>query len=238
MELTRIADHVARGADPTDEQFRLLVSSVTEYAIYLLDTSGRVASWNAGAERIKGYRAGEVTGRHFSLFYTAEDRAAGKPELVLGWRRAMAGSKARWRVRKDGRRFWPRSRSRPCATRGRAERLRQGDARHARAAHSARAGAALRGHVRQRPNGISVADPPALSRPNAVPAIGRYSEAELRTKTVFDSPIEDVAESWRSFQMILHGEADRLEFDNRYMRKDGRSSGVPSPRPACDVHGK
>ena len=67
--VNRIADRIARVADPSDEQLRLLVSSVTDYAIYLLDTAGRVASWNAGAERIKGYRAAEIVGRHFSLFY-------------------------------------------------------------------------------------------------------------------------------------------------------------------------
>jgi PAS domain S-box-containing protein len=108
MEIdTRIARHLERGADPTDAQFRLLVASVSDYAIYLLDGNGRVASWNAGAERIKGYRAGEVTGRHFSLFYTPEDRAAGKPEAAL----AAAARDGRfegagWRVRKDGSRFW------------------------------------------------------------------------------------------------------------------------------------
>jgi PAS domain S-box-containing protein len=107
MEVTRIADRIARGADPADEQFRLLVSSVTDYAIYLLDATGRVSSWNAGAERIKGYRAAEVTGRHFSLFYPAEARAAGAPEQAL----AHAAGEGRfegsgWRLRKDGSRFW------------------------------------------------------------------------------------------------------------------------------------
>ena len=71
----RIARELAVGADPTDAQFRLLVESVSDYAIYLLDPTGRVASWNAGAERIKGYAAAEVMGRHFSIFFTAEDRA-------------------------------------------------------------------------------------------------------------------------------------------------------------------
>jgi PAS domain S-box-containing protein len=107
MEVTRIADRIARGADPADEQFRLLVSSVTDYAIYLLDAAGRVSSWNAGAERIKGYRAAEVTGRHFSLFYPAEARAAGAPDQAL----AHAAGEGRfegsgWRLRKDGSRFW------------------------------------------------------------------------------------------------------------------------------------
>jgi PAS domain S-box-containing protein len=103
----RIAREFGVGADPTDAQFRLLVESVTDYAIYLLDTEGGVASWNAGAERIKGYRAAEILGRHFSLFYPGDERAAGRPQQMLD----MAAREGRvsapgWRVRKDGSRFW------------------------------------------------------------------------------------------------------------------------------------
>jgi PAS domain S-box-containing protein len=111
MELdTRPAPHVedlAGGRDPTDAQFRLLVESVSDYAIYLLDTAGRVMSWNAGAERIKGYSAAEILGQHFSLFYLPEERAAGRPEQTL----AQAAREGRmstqgWRLRQDGSRFW------------------------------------------------------------------------------------------------------------------------------------
>src|ERR687895_1692671 len=108
MELdSRIAQHIDRGAYPTDEQFRLLIASVTDYAIYLLDPAGRVTSWNAGAERIKGYRAEEILGEHFSRFYTEEDIRAGKPQREL----EVASAEGRyeeqgWRVRKDGSRFW------------------------------------------------------------------------------------------------------------------------------------
>ena len=107
MEVTRIADRLARVADPADEQFRLLVSSITDYAIYLLDQAGRVASWNAGAERIKGYRAGEVLGRHYSVFHPLEDRAAGRPEenLAIALREGRYEGQG-WRLRKDGSRFW------------------------------------------------------------------------------------------------------------------------------------
>src|SRR6266850_3526602 len=95
------------GSDPTDAQFRLLVDTVTDYAIYLLDTTGRVMSWNAGAERIKGYAAAEILGQHFSLFYPPEDRAAHAPDRML----EQAGRQGRvsaqgWRLRKDGSRFW------------------------------------------------------------------------------------------------------------------------------------
>ena len=90
-----------------DSQFRLLVEAITDFAICSLDTDGVVMTWNAGAERTKGYTAAEVLGRHFSLFFTPEDRAAGKPAQAL----ARARSPGRfdeegWRVRKDGTRFW------------------------------------------------------------------------------------------------------------------------------------
>ncbi len=90
-----------------DSRYRQLVEAVTDYAIYMLDPDGRVASWNPGAERFKGYKAGEIIGEHFSRFYTDEDRAAGAPALAL----RTADQEGRfekegWRVRKDGRRFW------------------------------------------------------------------------------------------------------------------------------------
>ena len=108
MELdTQLTRHLAAGADPTDAQFRLLVESVSDYAIYLLDTAGRVMSWNAGAERIKGYSAGEILGRHFSLFYPPEDRAAGRPDHMLEHAAKDGRVSAQgWRLRKDGSRFW------------------------------------------------------------------------------------------------------------------------------------
>src|SRR5438445_5096503 len=104
---TYIAGQIAAGADPADEQFRLLVQSVTDYAIFLLDSGGRVISWNDGAERIKGYSAGEIVGQPIALFYRPEDRDAGKPEQ--GPRCAEREGRYRtegWRVRKDGSRFW------------------------------------------------------------------------------------------------------------------------------------
>ncbi|MBI1361603.1 MAG: PAS domain S-box protein [Alphaproteobacteria bacterium] len=91
----------------SEERFRLLVQSVTDYAIYMLDAEGRVTNWNAGARRIKQYAADEIIGQHFSKFYTEEDREAGEPAKAL----AAALSEGRfekegWRVRKDGSRFW------------------------------------------------------------------------------------------------------------------------------------
>lgn len=88
-------------------QFRTLVQGVTDYAIYLLDTTGHVSSWNSGAERIKGYEAGEIIGEHFSAFYTDEDRAAGEPQRNLGIAEDVGRvEREGWRVRKDGARFW------------------------------------------------------------------------------------------------------------------------------------
>jgi PAS domain S-box-containing protein len=90
-----------------ETSFRLLVEQVTDYAIFLLDPAGHIVTWNAGAERLKGYRADEIIGQHFSRFYPTEDLAAGKTEREL----AVAVAEGRvedegWRVRKDGSRFW------------------------------------------------------------------------------------------------------------------------------------
>ena len=91
----------------SQEQFRLLVQSVTDYAIYMLDRQGRVASWNAGAERIKGYGRDEVVGQHFSRFYTVEEQREGVPAHGLQTaEREGRWETEGWRVRKDGTRFW------------------------------------------------------------------------------------------------------------------------------------
>ncbi len=90
-----------------EQRFHQLVDAVTDYAIYMLDASGHVATWNAGAQRTKGYARDEILGQSFSVFYTAEDRAAGKPEQVLETvRREGRFEEENWRVRKDGSRFW------------------------------------------------------------------------------------------------------------------------------------
>ena len=91
----------------SEERFRLLVQGVRDYAIFMLDRRGHVSSWNEGAERIKGYKAGEITGRHFSVFYPEEDIHEGKPQRELD-QALQAGhfEGEGWRVRKDGSRFW------------------------------------------------------------------------------------------------------------------------------------
>ena len=110
VQIDRPLETVGR-ADPSrwerDEIFRILVASVKEYAIFVLDPEGRVVTWNVGAERLKQYRREEILGRHFSVFYEPQDAAAGRPDQNLARARAeghYAGEG--WRVRKDGSRFW------------------------------------------------------------------------------------------------------------------------------------
>lgn len=94
------AEEVSR---EVSEQFRLLVQGVVDYALFLIDPMGRVTTWNAGAARIKGYTPDEIIGRHFSVFYTPEDRDAGEPAVALETaRRTGRYEKEGWRVRKDG----------------------------------------------------------------------------------------------------------------------------------------
>jgi PAS domain S-box-containing protein len=100
----REAERVIR---QSEQRFRLLVQSAKDYAIFMLDPTGRVISWNEGAQRINGYAASEIIGRHFSTFYPAEDIAAGKPPWEL--REALKHGRLEdegWRLRKDGSLFW------------------------------------------------------------------------------------------------------------------------------------
>ena len=90
-----------------ERRFQLLVMAITDYAIYMLNPEGFVSSWNAGAERFKGYAAHEIIGQHFSLFYTEEDRRSGKPARALQTAREQGKFEDEgWRVRRDGTRFW------------------------------------------------------------------------------------------------------------------------------------
>ena len=96
-----------KGLPDEEARYRLLVEAITDYAVYMLDAEGRVATWNPGARRLKGYEPSEIIGQHFSRFYTDQDRAAGLPTLSL----QTAARQGRWdnegwRVRKDGSLFW------------------------------------------------------------------------------------------------------------------------------------
>jgi PAS domain S-box-containing protein len=99
--------YIAASVEISAETFRLLVESVQDYAIYLLGIDGTIRSWNAGAERLKGYTAKEIIGNNFSSFFTVPDRASEKPAWLL--KQALAAGRTEdvgWRVRKDGSQFW------------------------------------------------------------------------------------------------------------------------------------
>jgi PAS domain S-box-containing protein len=100
----KLAEQILRNSE---ERFRLLVEGVREYAIFQLDPMGHVVSWNAGAERLKGYTTDEIIGKHFSLFYPQEDQMNDKPQGLLAKARQYDQSEDEgWRIRKDGSRFW------------------------------------------------------------------------------------------------------------------------------------
>jgi len=93
--------------EESERRFRLLLEAVTDYAIFMLDSAGNIVNWNAGAERIKGYRREEIVGQHLSVFYTEDDRQKGLPQAALS-AAAQTGKyeSEGWRVRKDGSTFW------------------------------------------------------------------------------------------------------------------------------------
>src|SRR6202158_4720167 len=91
----------------SDGRYRLLIEAVTDYAIYMLDPSGIVTSWNPGAQRFKGYSPAEIIGQHFSRFYSEEDQKAGLPARALETAKREGKFESEgWRIRKDGTRFW------------------------------------------------------------------------------------------------------------------------------------
>jgi PAS domain S-box-containing protein len=103
---TRLLDEAAQ-RERAEGRFELLVAGVTDYAVFMLDPNGIVSNWNAGAQRIKGYRDSEIVGRHFENFYTEEDRAAGVPARALETARSQGKFESEGlRLRKDGTKFW------------------------------------------------------------------------------------------------------------------------------------
>ncbi len=215
-------------ADPADQQFRLLVSSVTDYAIFLLDGAGRITSWNAGAERIKGYRAEEIIGRHFSHFYTAEDRERGLPDNA----RATARRNGRfqgegWRQRRDGTRFWAEVtitalHGESGAFVGFAKVTRDMTARHLAREREQLFAATFDGA----PSGITVLDLAGdyIGANASFLRLMGYGEEELKQKSMFDlTHAEDLAGARRGFNDLSSGSIDRLELDQRYLHRDGRA---------------
>jgi len=89
------------------EPFRLMVESVIDYAVFMLDSQGRIATWNKGAERIKGYSAEQIVGKHFSIFYSPADIESGLPERMLAIATQLGRHEGEgWRLRKSGESFW------------------------------------------------------------------------------------------------------------------------------------
>jgi PAS domain S-box-containing protein len=228
MEMdSRIAHGLAPGAHPTDELFRLLVTSVTDYAIFLLDPVGHVVSWNAGAKRIKGYAAAEILGRHFSLFYPPAERAAGEPAAAL----ARAEREGRhqvegWRLRKDGTRFWAEVlitalRSDSGELRGFAKVTRDMTARQRERENEV----TLAAMFERTPFGVAMADPTGrYLRVNPVfLRLFGYSEAELAQRTIGDlTHPDDVEATWRIFEELVQGRRSQADYEKRMLRRNGQ----------------
>jgi PAS domain S-box-containing protein len=110
VKVTRDVDDLRKATEAlrqSEERFRLMVEAVRDYAIFLLDPEGHIASWNIGAQRLKGYSADEIIGKHFSIFYPEEERRRGHPQYELARAKAEGRYEEEgWRIRKDGSRFW------------------------------------------------------------------------------------------------------------------------------------
>jgi PAS domain S-box-containing protein len=222
------SEQLAIGPHVTDEQFRLLVESVTEYAIFLLDATGHVASWNAGAERIKGFAAQEILGRHFSMFYPVEERAAGLPEMLL--QRAAREGRAEhegWRLRRDGSRFWADAVI--TALRGPQEELRGyvKVTRDMTAQQQERENELMLAAMFERtPLGIVMVDLSgryARANPVFLRMLG-YSAEELAQKSIAElAHPEDVEESWRIFEDLAQGRRSQADYEKRYVHKNGHT---------------
>jgi PAS domain S-box-containing protein len=103
----KVAKQRERDLFESERNFRLLVEGVADYALYMLDPTGIITSWNIGGQRIKGYSPEEILGQHFSCFYTEADRANGKPARALRTAEEHGRYEEEgWRVRKDGTFFW------------------------------------------------------------------------------------------------------------------------------------
>jgi PAS domain S-box-containing protein len=227
MELDAgIAQHLA-ARHPNDEQFRLLVENVTEYAIFLLDATGRVMSWNTGAERIKGYRPQDIIGRHFSIFYPPDERAAGTPERLLqrAEREGRAGHEG-WRLRKDGTRFWAdvaltALRAPDGELRGFAKVTRDMTARH----REQEKDAMLAAMFERTSLGITLVDVSGhyvRTNPQFQRMLG-YSAEELAHKTVGElAHPDDAEEGWTILEELVQGRRSHATYEQRYLCKNGQ----------------
>jgi two-component system, sensor histidine kinase and response regulator len=221
----------AKALRADEEQFRLMVEAVKDYALLMLDPDGFVASWNAGAQRIKGYKADEIIGEHFSRFYSPEDIEREHPAEIL---RTAAGEgryeEEGWRVRKDGSRFWAHTvitairdeagklRGFAKVTRDVSERkeneeaLRLSEERFTKAFEHAAIGIAL-----VSPDGHWLKVNAALCH-----LVG-YSAEELMGKTFQDiTHPEDLEIDLAYVRQVLDGKINTYRMEKRYFRKDGQ----------------
>jgi PAS domain S-box-containing protein len=222
-----IADRRLAGEHPTDELFRLLVTTVSDYAIFLLNPAGYVVSWNAGAERIKGYTAADIVGRHFSLFYPPAERAAGTPAAALARAEREGHHQSEgWRLRKDGMRFWAEVvitalRGEAGELRGFAKVTRDMTARQ----RSLEDQVMLDAMFERTPFGVAMADPSGRYlrvNPMFLRLFG-YSDAELGARTIGDlTHPEDVEATWRIFEDVVQGRRSHADFETRMLRRDGQ----------------
>jgi PAS domain S-box-containing protein len=213
----------------SEERFRLLVQGVEDYAIFMLDPEGRVASWNEGAERIMGYAAKEIIGEHFSVFYTREDAEHGHPEEVL----RVATEEGRFeeegeRVRKDGSRFWANVlvsalRDEKENLRGFSKVLRDITERKEAEKELRENEELYRSVVEQATENIFLVDVKTRRIIQANAALHRslgYSTEELRRLTLHDIVAHDHENIERNVERILE-EQRHFIGERQYRRKDG-----------------
>ncbi len=233
----------------SEECFRLIVDEAKDYAILMLDTEGRVIHWNAGAQRLEGYQAGEILGEHFSCFYCQEDKEKGKPAWELKEATAMGRVEDEgWRVRKDGSIFWANvvisalhdqsgnlvgfsKLVRDMSERKRAtEELRRSEEQFRAFFELAGLGA------------IQIeADTGRIIRVNErYCEITGYSREELLATTVRQlTHPDDQKTDWDSFNCMVRGETREYNAEKRYLRKDGKVVWVQIAATVIrDPHGK
>ncbi len=229
-ESAREARGHREGLRESEERFRLMVEGAKDYAIYMLDPEGKVASWNEGARRIKGYEAEEIIGRHFSLFFAPEDVRRGKPEKEL----RIAAEEGRfeeegWRVCKDGSMFWAdvvltalrddetgRLRGFSKITRDATERKRAEEAMR-------QSEERYRAVVEQAGEGIFLFDPETKRILEANPALRKmfgYDAEEVQGITLYDLVPHDPEGVDRNAMRTLK-RGHLLVGERRYRRKDG-----------------
>ena len=222
------AEHALR---TSEERFRQMVEGVKDYAIFMLDVHGRVVTWNAGAERMKGYSSPEILGRYFSRFYEPHDIESGKPERALK-EAATTGrfEEEGWRVRKDGTRFWANvtiaalkdesgtPRGFVKVTQDRSERKAAEEALHSSEER-------FRSYFEMGLIGMAITSPAKgiLEINDELCRILGYERSELLQKTWAEmTHPDDLAADLAQFNRVLAGEFDGYSLDKRWIRKDGR----------------